>query len=91
MLKKNQLKRKKLKKFYELSFKLSSSKKEELDILCIENGTSINKILRSSIYNYIEAHKELLESPKKYVPKNQLKLFNVEEYDKGGFQIEMNI
>ena len=91
MSKKAPSKLRKRKKFHELSFKISAVKKEQLDILCIETETTVNKILRNSIYQFIEDNKELLEAPKKFTAKNQLKLFNVEEYDKGGFQLEIEV
>jgi len=81
-------KRKKV-KFSKIVFRIPQSRKNQLERYCKANNTTPRIALRKIINSYLDENTPLITEIK--VPKNQLTLFNLHEFDKGGIQTTMDL
>lgn len=74
-------KRKKRKKnvFKKIEFKLSVRQKKSLESFCFQRNTTVIKLIKKSIDNYIQKQMETPDDD--HISPNQLALFDVDEYD----------
>jgi|WetSurMetagenome_2_1015567.scaffolds.fasta_scaffold615491_1 hypothetical protein len=82
---KRKLKRKKL-RYRKVVFKFTEGQKKRIDRYCLFHNTTLKRLIKKSIQEYIEQHGGDVPDDEP-VSKNQLKLFDLEQVDKGGFQI----
>ena len=79
--KKKPAKKKKI-RFRKISMKITDQQKRKIDRYCTFHGTTLNKLFKVAIAEYIENHGgEVAEDEP--VSKNQLKLFNPDDYHSG--------
>jgi hypothetical protein len=75
-------------RFRKLVLKISSEQMHKLDLFCNYHNTTSIRLVKKAINEYLDNHAADIpvEEP---VVKNQLKLFDPEEYNKKGEQIEL--
>lgn len=92
ILRKGKPKKKKKVKFYKLNMMISENRKKQLDSYCKENKTTKNKVLRQVLNVFLDENCKKGGDKSKVVSKNQLQLFNVDDFfDKGGAQLTMDM
>jgi hypothetical protein len=76
-------------KFVKIVFRIPMSRKKQLERYCVANDTTPRIALRKIINTYLDENAPAIST--KVVPKNQLKLFDLKDYDHGGIQTQMDL
>jgi len=76
-------------KFVKIVFRIPMSRKKQLERYCDANGTTPRIALRKIINAYLDENAPAIST--KVVQKNQLKLFDLKDYDHGGIQTRMEL
>ena len=76
-------------KFVKIVFRIPMSRKKQLERYCAANDTTPRIALRKIINAYLDENAPPVST--KVVPKNQLKLFDLKDYDHGGIQTRMDL
>lgn len=76
-------------KFVKIVFRIPISRKKQLERYCNANGTTPRVALRKIINTFLDENAPAVSV--NTVPKNQLKLFELKDYDHGGIQTKMEL
>ncbi len=76
-------------KFVKIVFRIPMSRKKQLERYCVANDTTPRIALRRIINDYLDENAPAVNT--KEPPKNQLKLFDLKDYDHGGIQTRMEL
>ncbi|MEI6347301.1 MAG: hypothetical protein WCP69_05070 [Bacteroidota bacterium] len=75
-------------KFVKIVFRIPKTRKNQLEVYCRSNNTTPRIALRRIINSYLDEKTPIKNGPS--VPKNQLTLFDLMDYDNGGIQTAMD-
>ena len=83
------IRKKKKEKSYIFKIKLSAKRKKDITVCAKTKGMSVNRFIKDAINQSLTNYKAQVNES--CVPKNQLELFNVDDYFKSGSQLNIEL